>query len=73
MPDIVTPSVEQCCVIKSLMNDEVKPEEICHRLHAQYGKETLSHTSVCDWYSKFLKAIKKSQLTAVCSVEHLLR
>jgi hypothetical protein len=31
----------------------VKPEEVLHKLIAEYGEETLSQASVCDWYSKF--------------------
>jgi hypothetical protein len=44
--DLITPSVEKRCIVWSLMNDKVKPAEIFHRLHVQYGKETLSQVSM---------------------------
>lgn len=31
----------------------MKPEEILHKLIAEYGEDTLPQASVCDWYSKF--------------------
>jgi hypothetical protein len=34
------------------VKEKVKPAEIICRLIAQYGEETWSHESVCDWYSK---------------------
>ncbi|KAH7974259.1 hypothetical protein HPB49_013352 [Dermacentor silvarum] len=34
--------VEQCVVMKFLVNEGIKPAEICRRLQAQYGDETLS-------------------------------
>jgi hypothetical protein len=39
--DFSTPSVEQRCIIKFLLKEEVKPAEILHRLNAQYGEQTL--------------------------------
>jgi hypothetical protein len=48
--DLVTPCVAQCCIIKFLVKEKVKPAEVLHRLNAQYGEETLSHASVYDWY-----------------------
>jgi hypothetical protein len=54
----------------------VKPAEILHRLSAQYGKKTLSHANVYDWYSKFPEICKEVlnkphahiQPTSVCDV-----
>jgi hypothetical protein len=54
----VTPSVEQCCIIRFIVKEKVKTE-IFHRLNTQYWNETLSCASVYDRYSKFLKAVKK--------------
>jgi hypothetical protein len=68
--DLVTPSVEQCCFIILLANENMKPVEIRHRLNAQNGEETLSCGNVSDWYS-FLKTTKKlahGQPKPVCIV-----
>jgi hypothetical protein len=48
-PDLFTPSVEQCGIIKSLVKEKVQPAEILLRLNAEYEKETLSHASVYDF------------------------
>jgi hypothetical protein len=58
--DLITPCVEQCCIIKFLVKEKVKPAEILHRLNAQYGEETLSHASVCDWHNKFSEGHKEA-------------
>jgi hypothetical protein len=56
--DLVIPSVEQCCIIKFLMKEKVKPAEILCKLNAQYGEETLSHAKVSKiGKASFLKAI----------------
>jgi hypothetical protein len=74
--DLVTPSVEQCCIIKFLAKENMKPAEIPQRINAQNGDETLSYGSACDWYS-FLKTTKKHayvQPKAVFSVNsHCVR
>jgi hypothetical protein len=57
--DLVTPSAEQHCIIRILVKEKVKPAEILCRLNAQYGEETMSHTSVYDWYSKFSEGCKE--------------
>jgi hypothetical protein len=59
--DFVTPSVEQCCVIKFPVKEEVKLAEILHRLIAQYG-EDLSFASIYDWYIKFSEGPKNSKM-----------
>jgi hypothetical protein len=46
--DLVTPSIEQYCIIKFLVKENVKSAEILHRLNPQYGEETLSFVSVHD-------------------------
>jgi hypothetical protein len=63
--EVVTPRIEQCCIIKFLVKESVKPAEILHRLNTQYGEETPSHASVCDWHSKFADGCKGVQYTAV--------
>jgi hypothetical protein len=50
--DLVTPSVEQCCIIKFLLKEKVKPAEILCNLNAEYEEETLSCASVYDWKGK---------------------
>jgi hypothetical protein len=72
--DLVTPSVEQRCVIR--LQVKVKPEEMICRLNMQHGEETLSSASVCDWHSTVSEGRKKAlslsnahvQPTAVCHV-----
>jgi hypothetical protein len=60
--DIVTPSVEQCCVIKLLVKKEVKPVEILCRLNAQCEEEILSYAKFIMIYTKsFLKTIRNSR------------
>jgi hypothetical protein len=56
--DLVTPNVEQCCIIRFLAKENMKPAEILQRLNAQNGDETLSCGSACDWFS-FQKTTKK--------------
>jgi hypothetical protein len=46
--DLLTPSVEQRCVIKFIVREEVKPIEIPRRLNAQYGEETLTYAGLYD-------------------------
>jgi hypothetical protein len=46
-------------MIKVLVKERAKPAEILRRLNAQYGEETLSYASVCDWYSKFSEGCKE--------------
>jgi hypothetical protein len=38
---------------------EVKLAEILHRLNAQHGQQTLSHTSVYDWHNKVSDGCKQ--------------
>jgi hypothetical protein len=57
--DVVCSCVEQRCIIEFLVNKKLKPAEILRRLNAQYGWETLSCTSVCDWYIKFPEGRKE--------------
>jgi hypothetical protein len=59
-PDLVTGSIEQCCIIQFLEKGEVKPAEILHRLNTQCGVETLSCQVTMIATESFLKAIKKS-------------
>jgi hypothetical protein len=68
--DLVTSSVEQCYVTKFLVKERVKPAEILHRLNTQYGERTLSHASVCGWYSEFSEGYKDVQDTAVSWKNH---
>jgi hypothetical protein len=35
------------------VQEKMKPAVIFRRRNTQYGKETLLHAGVCDWYSKF--------------------
>jgi hypothetical protein len=74
--DLVTPGVEQCCIIKFLAKENMKPAEILQMLNAQNGCMTVSCGCVCDWYS-FMKSTKKHayvQPNAVCSVNiHCVR
>jgi hypothetical protein len=44
----VTPSAEQCYIIRFVVKEKVKPTEILHGLNAQYGEGTLSFARVCD-------------------------
>jgi hypothetical protein len=57
VPDLLTPSVEQHCIIKFLVKGKMKPAEILHRLNAQYGKETQTFKCLAGTVS-FLKAKK---------------
>lgn len=58
--DLANPSAEQCCIIKFLVKQMVKLAEILHRLNAQHGEQTLSHTSaVYDWCNKFSDGCKQ--------------
>jgi hypothetical protein len=73
--DLVTPSVEQHCIIRFPVKEKEKTA-VLHRLNAQYEKETLSYTNVYDWYNKFSDEHKEvsnlphahNQPTAVCYV-----
>jgi hypothetical protein len=62
--DLVSPSVEQRCIIIFLVKEEMKPAEILCRLIEQYGEEALSRANVSDLCSKFPKGHKevKTQL-----------
>jgi hypothetical protein len=53
--DLFTPSVEQQCIIKFLVKEEVKSAKILCKLNAQYGEETLSYATIYYWYNKFWK------------------
>jgi hypothetical protein len=74
--DLATPSVKQHSIITFLVTEKVKPTEILHRLNAQYGEESLSHSNVYEWYNKFSEGRKEVlnllhahvQPTAVCNV-----
>jgi hypothetical protein len=66
MSNLVTPRVEQCCIIKFLMKEKVKPAEILHRFNAQYGEGTLSCVSALICTMIFPKALKSLRPTA-CS------
>jgi hypothetical protein len=63
--DLVTPSVEQCYNVIFTVEEIVKPAEILPRFNAQYGKETLSHASICDQHIKFPEGCKEVQDTAI--------
>jgi hypothetical protein len=52
-------SVEQCCIIRFLVKEKVKPTEIPGWLTALYGEETLSCACVCDWSNKFSEGCKE--------------
>jgi hypothetical protein len=56
---LVTPSIEQHCIIKFLLEVKVKLTEILHVLNAQYGECTLLHANVHDWCSKSYKGCKE--------------
>jgi hypothetical protein len=47
--DPVTPSVDQCHIIKFLMKEKVKPSKIRRGLNEQYEEETLSHANIYDF------------------------
>jgi hypothetical protein len=59
VPDLVTPSAEQCHIIKFQVTEKVKPAEILHRLNMQHEEGTLSHASVYDRYNKFSEGCKE--------------
>jgi hypothetical protein len=73
---LVTYSVGQCCIIRFLVKEKVKPPKIHHELSLQYGDEMLSHASAYDRYSKFSEGSKEIAnllhvhilSTAVCCV-----
>jgi hypothetical protein len=65
---LVTPSVEQCCIIKFSMKEKVKLAEVLCRLTAQYGEGILSCASVCDWYSKFSEVCEEASNIPYCHV-----
>ena len=46
-------TIAQRVVIKFLTNENVGPNEIWRRLHAQYGESTLSKTQVKFWHKEF--------------------
>jgi hypothetical protein len=68
--------VDQHCIIRFIMKEKVKPEEILHSLNAQNGEETLSYANVCDCYCKFSEGRKEVwnllhahiQPAAVCDI-----
>jgi hypothetical protein len=47
--DPVTPSVEQCCIIKFLIKEKAKPSEIGRGLNGQYVEEILSLANIFDF------------------------
>ena len=47
-------SIEQRIIIKFLDRENVKPAEIYRRLHAQFGKATLSWSRVKVWCNEFM-------------------
>jgi hypothetical protein len=57
--DIVTPSAEQCSIMKVQVL-EVKPANAPHRVNAICGKKTLSYADICDCLL-ILKAVNKCQ------------
>lgn len=69
-------SVGQCCIIRFLVKEKVKPAEIHYELNVQYGKEMLPCSSACGLYRKFSEDCKeirnllhvRIQPTAVCCV-----
>jgi hypothetical protein len=73
--DLVTPKAEQHYIIRFPVKEKEKTE-VLHRLYAQYGKGTLSHTNVYDWYNTFSENCKEVsnrphahiQPTAVCCI-----
>jgi hypothetical protein len=66
--DLLTPSVEQCSIIKFPVKKKVKPAEVLCRLTAQYGEGILSCVSVCDWYNKFSEGCKEASNLLYCHV-----
>jgi hypothetical protein len=62
---LVTPNVEQSCIIKFLVKEEVKALEILHRLNTNCWEETLSPASSCDGYNKLSETRK-----AVANLPH---
>jgi hypothetical protein len=62
---MVTPSVEQGCIIKFLVEGKVKPTDILRKLNAQYWEEALSRASDYDSYDKFSEGRTEVQDTAV--------
>jgi len=46
-------TIAQRVVIKFLTNENVGPNEIWHRLRAQYRESTLSKTQVKFWHKEF--------------------
>jgi hypothetical protein len=45
--------MEQREVMKFLVNEGVKPADICRRLQAQYDDETLSRSNTFEWCKRF--------------------
>jgi hypothetical protein len=45
--------MEQCVVMKFLVNEGVKPADIYRRLQAQYGDETLIRSKTSEWCKHF--------------------
>jgi hypothetical protein len=58
--NVVSPSVEQCFIIKLLVKEKVKPAGILCSLNAQHGKETLLCGVSMNDAVRFPKAVKKS-------------
>jgi hypothetical protein len=64
--DLVTPSVEEHCIIRFPVKEKEKTA-VLHRLNAEYGKETRSHTNVYDWYNKFSEDCEEVSNLTTCS------
>ena len=45
--------MEQCVVLKFLVDEGIKPADIYRRLQAQYGNETLSRSKTFEWCKCF--------------------
>ena len=49
----VSACMEQRVVMKFLVNEGVKPTDICRRVQAHYGDETLSRSKIFEWCKHF--------------------
>jgi hypothetical protein len=63
---LVTPTVEQCYIIKFVVKGKVISVQNFHGLNAQYEEETLSHASAYDWYRHFPEGRKESSKPMAC-------
>jgi hypothetical protein len=71
--NLTTPSVEQCCIIKFLMKEKVKPAKILCRLNAHsVGKRPCPVWISVIGTMSFPKAIKKSQIYHMLKFSHPL-